>query len=171
VAVELAREPFAARFHVIPRALRRPQAALVRLLRRYFERAPGWVLLTTRGRKTGLPREVLLPCERFAEGLIVISTYGFRSDWMRNLAKDPRVSLTCAGWVVPGRAEVVEDVERKRAIVTAHPFFPPAPLAPLNLLHRTLLRPLWLPFLRWWVTARPVVVLRPDLPNDSDLGG
>ena len=24
-----------------------------------FERAPGWVLLTTRGRKTGIPREVL----------------------------------------------------------------------------------------------------------------
>lgn len=41
------REPFAARLHFMPMALRRPQNALVRVLRRYFERAPGWVLLTT----------------------------------------------------------------------------------------------------------------------------
>jgi hypothetical protein len=52
-------EPLAARLHFIPRALRTPQGALVRRFRRYFEQAPGWVLLTTRGRKTGLPREVL----------------------------------------------------------------------------------------------------------------
>ncbi len=54
------RKPFAAHLYFIPRALRRPQAALVRLPRRYFQVAPGWVLLTTTGRKTGLSREVLL---------------------------------------------------------------------------------------------------------------
>lgn len=77
----MAQEPFAARLHFIPRALRGPQNTLVRLLRGYFERAPGWVLLTTRGRNTGLPREILLPCERSSEGLILISTYGWRSNW------------------------------------------------------------------------------------------
>jgi deazaflavin-dependent oxidoreductase (nitroreductase family) len=153
-------EPFAARLHFIPRGIRPLQGAIVRLFRRYFERAPGWVLLTTTGRRTGLPREVLLPCERWRDGLIVISTYGWRSDWIRNLRRDSRVRITCAGWVLGAEAEIVEDLAAKRALVSAHPFFPPAPFAILNLLHRTLLRPLWLPFLRWWVKSRPVVVIR-----------
>ena len=153
-------EPFAARLHFIPRGIRPLQGAIVRLFRRYFERAPGWVLLTTTGRRTGLPREVLLPCERWRDGLIVISTYGWRSDWIRNLRRDSRVRITCAGWVLGAEAEIVEDLAAKRALVSAHPFFPPAPFAILNLLHRTLLRPLWLPFLRWWVQRRPVVVIR-----------
>jgi deazaflavin-dependent oxidoreductase (nitroreductase family) len=153
-------EPFAARLHFVPRFIRPLQAALVRRFRRYFERAPGWVLLTTTGRKSGLPREVLLPCERTAEALFVISTYGTRSDWMRNLARDPRVRVTSGGWVLPGTAEIVDDVGEKQRLVSTHPFFPVAPFGFLNLLHRTLLRPLWVPFLRWWVKSRPVVVVR-----------
>jgi deazaflavin-dependent oxidoreductase (nitroreductase family) len=152
--------PFAARLHFLPRLLRRPQTAIVRLFRRYFERSPGWVLLTTRGRKTGLLREVLLPCERFSEGLIVISTYGMQSDWIKNIRRDPRVMVSAAGWVIPARAEIIDDVETKRALVTAHVFFPPAPIEPLNFIHRTLLRPFSVLFLRWWVRPRPVVVIR-----------
>jgi deazaflavin-dependent oxidoreductase (nitroreductase family) len=155
-------EPFAARLHFIPRVVVRPvQRALVRVFRRYFEQAPGWVLLTTTGRKTGLAREVLLPCERFVDGILVISTYGRRSDWIRNLARDPRVRVTCAGWIVAARAEVIDDLAAKRALVTAHPFFAPAPFGWVNFLHRTVLRPLTVAFLRWWVSNRPVVVLRP----------
>src|SRR5215813_11451991 len=136
-------EPFAARLHIIPRVIIKPlQTALVRVFRRYFEQAPGWVLLTTTGRRTGLAREVLLPCERFAEAMFVISTYGRRSDWIRNLTREPRVSVTCGRWVVPARAEIVDDLDAKRALVSAHPFFPPAPFTLLNFLHRTLLRPL-----------------------------
>ncbi len=153
-------EPLAARFHFIPRAIRPLQNGLVRLFRRYFERAPGWVLLTTTGRRSGLPREVLLPCERGADMLIVISTYADRSDWIRNLRRNPHVEVTCAGWVLPARAEIVEDLDAKRTLVREHLFYPPAPFALFNLLHRTVLRPIWLPFLRWWVTKRPVVVIR-----------
>ncbi len=155
------REPRAARLHGITRLTRYPQAVIVRVFRRYFESAPGWVLLTTTGRKTGLPREVLLPCERFADGLIVISTYGGRSDWMRNMRADARVRITCAGWHLNGRAEIVHDVAKKQSLISAHPFFPPAPFGLVNLLHRTLLRPVWVPLLRWWVRGRPVVVIRP----------
>jgi deazaflavin-dependent oxidoreductase (nitroreductase family) len=154
-------EPLAARLYFIPRLIRWPQTVIVRLFRRYFERAPGWMLLTTTGRKTRLPREVLLPCERFADALFTISTYGRRSDWIRNILNDPDVQVTCAGWRVRARAEVIDDLEAKQAIVSAHPFFPAAPIAPLNFLHRTLLRPIWVPFLRWWVRSRPVVVIRP----------
>jgi deazaflavin-dependent oxidoreductase (nitroreductase family) len=143
-------------------ALRRPQNALVRVLRRYFERAPGWVLLTTRGRKTGLPREVLLPCERSADSLLVISTYGWRSHWIRNIQRDPAVQVTCGGWVVSGRAEIVEDPDRKHSIVGSSPFFPPAPFAPVHALLRSLLRPLLVALLRRWVAPRPLVVVRPE---------
>jgi deazaflavin-dependent oxidoreductase (nitroreductase family) len=155
-------EPFAAKLHFLPRVVLKPiQSLLVRVLRRYFTRAPGWMLLTTTGRKTGLPREVLLPCERTPAWLYTISTYGRRSDWMRNIERDPRVRVTAAGWSVPARAEIVNDVEEKRAIVSARPFFPAMPIGPLNLLHRTLLRWPTVAFLRWWVTNRPVVRIQP----------
>jgi deazaflavin-dependent oxidoreductase (nitroreductase family) len=154
-------EPFAARLHVVPRVLRLVQQGLIRVFRRYFVQAPGWVLLTTTGRKSGLPREVLLPCERWADALLVISTYGTRSDWIRNIRRDPRVRVTCAGWVLEAVAQIVDDPDARRALVSAHPFFVPAPFALLNFLHRTILRPLAVGFLRWWVRLRPVVVIRP----------
>ena len=161
----MSREPFAARLHFIPRALKRPQAGLVALFRGYFERAPGWLILTTRGRKTGLPREILLPCERSRDAIIVISTYGWRSHWIRNLRQDPNASVTCAGLVLPARAEIVEDLAAKRALVSAHPFFPGAPFVWVHAVLRTILRPLLIASLRRWVTLRPVVVFRPGLPD------
>lgn len=173
VACTMDREPFAARLHVIPRTVLPVQNAIVRALRGYFMRAPGWVLLTTTGRRTGLPREVLLPCERFRDGLIVLSTYGRRSNWIRNLEKSPEVRVTSGGWVLEARAEIVDDLEQKRGWVSRHPFFAPAPMAPFHLVLRTLLRPLLIALLRRWVTPRPVVVIRPtglaaSAPDDRD---
>jgi deazaflavin-dependent oxidoreductase (nitroreductase family) len=132
---------------------------LIRLLRGYFTRAAGWVLLTTTGRKTGLPREVLLPCARTDELVLVMSTYGHRSDWIRNLRADPRVHVTHRGRVLPARAEIVGDLAHKRALVSAHPFFAPAPFALVHAVALTVLRPLTLAGLRRWMTTRPVVVL------------
>jgi deazaflavin-dependent oxidoreductase (nitroreductase family) len=153
-------EPFAARLHFIPRRIVRPlQAAIVRAFRGYFERAPGWMLLTTRGRRTGLPREVLLPCVRTPDAIMTVSTYGTRSDWFRNLRKDPAVRVTGDGRAVRARAEIVTDLARKRALVTAHPFFAPAPFAIVHAVVLTFFRPMLVALLRRWVTVRPVVVL------------
>ena len=159
------REPLAARFHFITRVTNWLQGFVVRAFRRYFERAPGWVLLTTRGRKTGLRREVLLPCERFRDGLFVISTYGYRSNWIRNIQRDRAVTVSCGAWMLPAHAEIIDDLAAKRALVTAHPFFAPAPVFPLNTLHVTLLRPLTVAFLRRWVTNRPIVLVRVPGPR------
>jgi deazaflavin-dependent oxidoreductase (nitroreductase family) len=157
---EATQRPFAERLHFIPRVVMRyPQALLVRVFRRTIERAPGWVLLTTKGRKTGLPREVLLPCERFDDRILVISTYGRRSDWIRNIERERQVRVTSAGHLVEGRAEIIEAVDVRRQLLSAHPFFVPFPARWLNALHRTLLRPIWVPFLRWWVRHRPVVMI------------
>ena len=152
-------QPFAERFHILPRLIRPIQTAIVRAFHSYFSRAPGWVLLTTRGRRTGLPREVLLPCARTADAIVTISTYGMRSDWIRNLRKDPAVRVTAAGRVVAARAEIVDDGDRKHALVSAYPFFAPAPFAIVNAVVLALFRPLLAAFLRRWVTVRPVVVL------------
>ena len=151
--------PFAERLHFIPRLVRYPHSVLVRLFRNYFEHAPGWVLLTTKGRKSGLPREVLLPCERFDACVLVISTYGWRSNWVRNVQCQPKVRVTWAGSTADGRAEIIESVGTRQAVVSAHPFFVPFPIHFLNVLHRTVLRPLWVPVLRWWVRCRPLVVI------------
>jgi deazaflavin-dependent oxidoreductase (nitroreductase family) len=159
VATSNAPDPFAARLHFIPRLIRPIQGTIVRVFRSYFERAPGWMLLTTRGRRTGLPREVLLPCVRTVDGIITMSTYGRRSDWIRNIQKDPAVRVTCGGRAVPARAEIVDELDRKRALVTAHPFFAPAPFTIVNAVVLTLFRPLMVAFLRRWVSVRPVVVL------------
>jgi deazaflavin-dependent oxidoreductase (nitroreductase family) len=155
-------EPVAANLHFVVRWLRPVHAFLIRVLERYYANARHWVILTTRGRRSGLPRQVLLPCGRSAEAVIVISTYGNRSDWIRNLRKDPSVTITWAGRTVPGKAEVVEDVARKQAIVSEHPFFAPAPIAIVHAVMLTVLRPLTVFGLRRWVVPRPVVVIRRD---------
>ncbi len=153
-------EPFAARLHFIPRGIRGAQAALVNSQRNYFSHAPGWVLLTTTGRRTGLPRETLLPCARSDNHVFLISTYGWQSDWIRNLRKNPEVKVTRDGLVVSGHAEMIENLDDKTRIVTEHPFFAPAPF---GLVHAVALspamRPILVAFLRRWVASRPVVVV------------
>jgi len=145
--------------HFLAHLWRLPQRRFVDLCRRYFERAPGWVLLTTRGRTSGLPREVLLPCRRIADDVVVLSAYGRRSDWIRNLLRDDRVTVTCNGRARSARAEVVEDHDRKRALLAQDPFFLPAPVAILQALAWMLLRPLFSVLLWPMVAPRPLVVL------------
>ena len=113
----------------------------------------------------------MLPCERFREGLIIISTYGRRSNWIRNIEGDAAVAVTCAGWSLPARAEIIDDLETKRSLVSAHPYFPPAPVFPINTIHVTLLRPVTIALLRWWVTARPVVLIRLAFAPSAHLVG
>lgn len=148
------------RLHLIGRLLHRPQTVLVRLFRRYLAHDPRWVLLTTRGRTSGLPREVLLPCGRTADAILLISAYGRRSNWFRNLERNPRVTVTCAGWVLEGRAEIVDDPDAKRAMLAAHPFIPGFPLVFLPFVLHPLLFPIVRPLLLRFVGKRPLVVIR-----------
>ena len=97
------------RLHFLTAVWSRPQRAFVRRFRRYFERAPDWVLLTTRGRRTGIPREVLLPCRRLGDDIVVLSAYGRRSDWMKNLLAAPGVEVSCNGRRRSARAEIVDE--------------------------------------------------------------
>lgn len=153
-------EPWAARLHGFARAIRVPQASLVSTFRGSVERSPHWVLLTTRGRKTGLPREVLLPCARDGDRVLVISTYARRSAWIRNIEACADVKVTARGRTFDGRAEIVDDLARKEELVAEMPFVPLAPLGFVQGLARGPLRALAVAWLRTWVAPRPVVLIR-----------
>jgi deazaflavin-dependent oxidoreductase (nitroreductase family) len=152
-------EPFTAKLHWITRPVGRLNAARIRLARDYYLRSPGWVVLTTMGRRTGLPRQTLLPCGRRGNEIVVVSTYGWRSDWIRNLRKNRHVKVSRDGAEVSGVAEVVEDLQQKRRIVSENPFVIP-PFAIVRAIAFGPLRPLTTAFLRRWVTSRPVIVIR-----------
>ncbi len=152
-------EPRAAKIHFITWPVNRLNALRMRLLSGYYRRSRGWVVLTTIGRKSGLPRQTLLPCGRRDGEIVVISTYGWRSDWIRNIRKNPRVKVTQDGTVVDGVAEIIEDFERKRRIVTENPMIP-IPFEAVRAIAFGPMRDVTTGFLRRWVTSRPVVVIR-----------
>lgn len=97
-----------------------PRSRLMRALYRFplllWRMGLGWILprsmlvLTTRGRKSGLPRHTML--EHFIhEGEVVIgSAWGDRAQWARNLASDAVVSTeTWSGGVTRARARAITD--------------------------------------------------------------
>jgi len=69
--------------------------------------------LTTKGRVTGRPHEIeiwfALVLERRA--LYMLSGGGDRSDWVKNLRRDPEVTVRIAGERLGGRAREAKDAE------------------------------------------------------------
>ncbi len=70
------------------------------------------LLLTTTGRKTGLPRVTALQYEEVDGAFMLGSSRGLRADWVRNLTADPRVEIRVRSRRLVGRAEAVSDPER-----------------------------------------------------------
>ena len=73
--------------------------------------APWWVLLETRGRKSGLPRTT--PLARGPQDgnvLWLVAVHGRRASWVRNLATTPDVRIRLSGRWHPARA-TVEDYD------------------------------------------------------------
>ncbi|MBU2665982.1 nitroreductase family deazaflavin-dependent oxidoreductase [Actinoplanes bogorensis] len=79
--------------------------------------APPTLLLTTRGRKTGLPRERPVLYARDGDAYIVIgSNWGqnHHPSWSVNLLADPSATVTINGATTAVRATLVEGTERDR---------------------------------------------------------
>ena len=69
------------------------------------------LLLTTTGRKTGLPRVTPLQYE-LIDGIYHIgAVFGLRSDWVRNIQANPRVTMRVKNETFNGRAEISADTE------------------------------------------------------------
>jgi len=76
--------------------------------------------LTTVGRVTGEPREIEIWFGLDGTTLYMLSGGRDRSDWVKNLMREPRVSVRIAGRTFQGEARVVSDPEedeRARALV------------------------------------------------------
>jgi deazaflavin-dependent oxidoreductase (nitroreductase family) len=76
--------------------------------------------LTTTGRVSGEPREIEIWFGRVGATVYLLSGGGDRSNWVRNLRRDPAVTVRIAGTTWPGRARIVEDAdedERARTLL------------------------------------------------------
>jgi len=103
-----------------------PQGTIMRLLMRSpilawrmgLGRVLGhvFVLITTTGRKSGLPRRVVTEYFTYRGKLIVPCAYGVRSDWYRNLMVNPLVTVQTWQGAESLRAELVTSAEEFRAL-------------------------------------------------------
>ena len=64
--------------------------------------------LTTIGRRSGEPREIEIWFALEGDTLYMLSGGGGRSNWVRNLRRQPQVGVRIAGRRFDGRARVVE---------------------------------------------------------------
>ncbi len=70
------------------------------------------LLLTTTGRKSGLPRVTPLQYEEIAGDLYVGSARGLKSDWVRNIQANPTVAVRVKSERFQGTARIVTDPAR-----------------------------------------------------------
>lgn len=72
----------------------------------------GWlpfIVLTTRGRKSNLPRHVVLEYRRHGSKYYVVSGWGKRPHWYQNLLADPTVTIQYGGTTLSAQAVPVDN--------------------------------------------------------------
>jgi deazaflavin-dependent oxidoreductase (nitroreductase family) len=78
--------------------------------------------LTTRGRVTGKPHEIEIWFVVHEGAVYLLSGGGTKSDWVKNLVKEPNVTIRIAGQTFPAHASLLKDaltedqVRRKMAV-------------------------------------------------------
>jgi deazaflavin-dependent oxidoreductase (nitroreductase family) len=78
---------------------------------------PPLLILTTTGRKSGLPRQTPLQYELIDGVYYSGSMRGDSADWYRNILADPRVSIEVGNQNIPALAEAIDDTERVLAFL------------------------------------------------------
>ncbi|HEY0584000.1 MAG TPA: nitroreductase family deazaflavin-dependent oxidoreductase [Chloroflexota bacterium] len=94
------------------------------------------LLLTTRGRKTGLPRTGAVSFMPVGERYVIFSGWGVASSWYRNIRANPEVMLTVGRRRMRGTARVVSDPEERRRLMLqmqagSDRCGPPKPIRPI----------------------------------------
>ena len=69
--------------------------------------------LTTTGRVSGQPREIEIWFGLEGSTLYMLSGGADRSNWVRNLLREPAVTVRIGGVTQPGRARVVEEPDEE----------------------------------------------------------
>lgn len=88
---------------------------LLRLPLLFYRLGLGWLMnssrimvLTTRGRKSGLARHTAVEYRCHGSKVFVISGWGTRPQWFKNLLADPHVTLQLGGQTFAATARVVD---------------------------------------------------------------
>src|SRR5262245_39925130 len=67
------------------------------------------MILTTRGRKSGLPRRAVIEFRRHGRKIYAISAWGERPQWVQNIAHDPCVTIQRGKRTFTAQAHLVDD--------------------------------------------------------------
>ncbi|MDX3368206.1 nitroreductase/quinone reductase family protein [Streptomyces sp. ME02-6987-2C] len=87
----------------------RTVTAFQRQLNAVVRRLPGQTLLETTGRVSGLPRRTPVGGRREGDSFWLVSEFGERSQYIRNIRADPRVRVRIRGRWHPGTAHLLPD--------------------------------------------------------------
>lgn len=83
--------------------------AFQRRLNAVMRRLPTQTLLETTGRSSGLPRRTPLGGRRVGDSFWLVSEFGERSQYVRNIKADPRVRVRIKGRWHTGTAHLMPD--------------------------------------------------------------
>jgi deazaflavin-dependent oxidoreductase (nitroreductase family) len=72
-------------------------------------RLPGWALLETTGRRSGLPRRVPVGDGLRGRSFWIVAEHGHAADYVKNIKADPRVRVKVRGRWRSGTARVLTD--------------------------------------------------------------
>jgi deazaflavin-dependent oxidoreductase (nitroreductase family) len=128
------------------------------------------LLLTTRGRRSGQPRQTLVSFMPLIDGrYVVFSGWGVHSDWYLNVRADPRVRVNVGQRQMDATARLVEDPEQRRGLMLrmasqSSGCGPPRPIRPLLKLTRVLDYEGEIQMAVAAGGTLPVVEIRPDQP-------
>ncbi|MEV0015226.1 nitroreductase family deazaflavin-dependent oxidoreductase [Streptomyces tendae] len=87
----------------------RTVTAFQRRLNAVVRRLPGQTLLETTGRVSGLPRRTPVGGRREGDSFWLVSEFGERSQYIRNIRADPRVRVRLRGRWYAGTAHLLPD--------------------------------------------------------------
>jgi deazaflavin-dependent oxidoreductase (nitroreductase family) len=94
------------------------------------------MVLTTTGRRTGVPRTTAVSFMPVDDHFVVFSGWGVSSNWYRNLRADPEVTITVGRRRMRATARLVEDPDRRSELMRqmqarSAGCGPPKPVRPL----------------------------------------
>src|SRR3954469_1003414 len=72
-------------------------------------RLPGWALLETTGRRSGLPRRVPLGDGLRGDAFWIVTEHGYAADYVKNIQANPRVRVKVKGRWREGTAHLLPD--------------------------------------------------------------
>lgn len=87
----------------------RTARAFQRRLNAVMRRLPNHILLETTGRTSGLPRRTPVGGRRVGDSFWLVSEFGERSQYVRNIVADPKVRVRIRGRWHEGTAHLLPD--------------------------------------------------------------